>query len=131
MALSRTSKRQKRLYGLRAKAFPPYLRDEMEMDPRYMRDLAKDPAAAQWLSNYNEETLKGVRIKGEQHVLNYDQWRECNANRVRKQRARDPVAFHEDRRPISKYEGSGTEDETIERIDTARAVALRRDDDLS
>jgi len=127
--LPRTSKRQKRLYGLKERAFAPYLRDEMYLDGQYARDLAKDPAARAWLSAFNEETLKGVRIKGECHVLDYDQWRECNAARVRAQRNRDPVAFHGLRSKLSKNLGMDSEDEVIERIDRKRAVTLREETD--
>ena len=123
--LSRTSKRQKRLYGLKPRAFPPYLRDEMEMDDQYRADLAKDPAAAKWLSAFNEESLKGVRIRGESHALDYETWRECNASRVRGQRNRDPLAFA-GLRGSAKALSCGSEDEAIERIDTERAIALRR-----
>ena len=123
--LPRTSKRQKRLYGLRPRAFPPYLRDEMEMDGQYRADLAKDPAAARWLSAFNEESLKAVRIRGECHVHTYEQHLEADRLRKRKQRGRDPVAFA-GLRGAAKGLQAGSEDEMIERIDTERAIALRR-----
>lgn len=127
--LPRTSKRQKRLYGLKAKSFSPYLRDEMEMDDRYRADLAKDPAAARWLSAFNEETLKGVRIKGECHVLDYETWREANSARVRRQRNCDPLAFDGLRGKLATHLGAGCEDEVIADIDHKRAVALREETD--
>lgn len=121
----RFSKRQKRLYGLRERAFSPYLRDEMEMDGRYRADLAKDPDAARWLSAFNEEWLKAVRIRGECHVLPAEVHLEADRQRQRKRRGRDPVAF-QGLRGSAKGLSSGSEDEMIEAIDTERAIALRR-----
>lgn len=127
--LTRTSKRQRRLYGLRKKAFAPYLRDEMEMDAKYRADLAKDPAAARWLSAFNEETLKAVRIRGEAHVLSREQHLEADRVRKRKQRGRDPVAFEGLRSRLSGNIGRGSEDEVIAEIDRQRAVQLREETD--
>ena len=127
--LPRSNKRQKRLYGLRPRAFAPYLRDEMEMDGRYRADLAKDPDAARWLSAFNEETLKAVRIKGECHVLSVEQHLEADRVRQRRRRGRDPVAFHGLRSKLNRNLGAGSEDAVIEQIDTARAVRLREETD--
>ena len=124
--LPRASKRQKRLYGLRERAFPPYLRDQMEMDAQYRADMAKDPAAARWLAAFNEETLKGVRIKGECHALPREMYLEVHAARMRARRNRDALAFEADRGGFREAVDRGAEDRLIEQIDTARAVALRR-----
>lgn len=129
MSLARYSKRQKRLYGLHARSFPHYMRDEMELDAQYRADLAKDPAAARWLSAFNEETLKGIRIRGECHALDYDTWREANAARVRKQRNKDPVAFHGMQVRVQKTVVVSSEDEVIEKLDTDAAVRLRKETD--
>ena len=128
--LPRYSKRQKRLYGLKAKAFAPYLRDEMEMDERYRQDLATDPAAQRWLSAFNEETLKAVRIKGECHVLSDEAHLEADRVRQRKRRGQDPVAFRGLQGRLPRTVGVSSEDEVIQAIDTARAVALREETEL-
>src|SRR5690348_6766316 len=132
--LPRSSRRQKRLYGLKKKAFAPYLRDEMEMDARYWEDLAKDPEAQKWLSAFNEETLKGVRIKVECHVLNEEEWREANAYRVRRQRGRDPLTFSATKVTLSGALEDGwgggdgwNEDKAIEKLDLKRAIRLREE----
>ena len=126
MPLYRTSRRQKRLYGLKERAFPPYLRDEMELDARYRQDLAKDPEAARWLSAFNEESLKAVRIKGECHVLPREMHLEADRARQRKRRAKDPLAFAGYRGNAARA-SAGSEDEVIERLDRARAVQLREE----
>lgn len=124
--LTRRSQRQKRLYGLRERSFPPYLREQMEMDERYRADLAKDPKAAAWLSAFNEETLKGVRIRGECHVLSRQEYLAAHAARMRARRNRDALAFEADRGPLREASDGNTEGRVIEQIDSARSVRMRR-----
>jgi len=57
----------------------------MEIDAKYAADLAKDPAAALWLSVYHEEVHKGIYIDGEPHIHTLEQVRELD--RERKARA--------------------------------------------
>ena len=132
--LARTSRRQKKLYGLRQKAFPPYLREEMEMDARYWEDLATDPEAMKWLSAFNEESLKAVRIRGECHVLTREMHLEADRERQRKRRARNPLTFTSSKVTLSGaledgWSGSDgwTEDKAIARLDLKRAVRLREE----
>lgn len=125
--LPRSSRRQKRLYGLKKKAFAPYLRDEMEMDERYRADLAKNPDAARWLSAFNEETLKAVRIKGECHVLSREAHLEADRERQKRRRNPNPIAFMGLRGRPAKSVGVGGEDEMIEQLDRDRAVRLREE----
>ena len=123
----------------------------LERDAKYREALAKDPAAAAWLADFDRELAHGTRWKRpwSRSVHSPDQIRELNAERMNRARNPDVLSCPEYRGPaleeiaaidddpdapdvfLAQHTGGlkpgAEEDALIGRIDAARAVALRHE----
>ena len=136
-ALARkASPRQRRKFGLNGGRVPSNEKWKLEIDGKYQAALAADPVAAQFLSIFNEEESQAMYISGEPHLHTLDEIRAIDRERKARSSARDVLSFKAHRGPsldvftVFPAAPGTSEDEAIERIDRARAVAARRRTDL-
>jgi hypothetical protein len=147
----KASARQRRLYGLNGARVPEHEQWRLELDEKYLADLAKDPEAAQFLSVFNEEVSRGVYQRDEPHLHEREAFLASERERDGRRRNKDVMSFGAYRGPSLNDEDTvghdpdswladqtnarptDTEDALIEKIDRQRAVALRvrpNDDDV-
>ncbi len=124
----------------------PHERWKFELDAKYKKALAKDPAAALWLSAFNEEiSSANSYVEGEPHIHTPEAMLPIFSENRQARRNEDVLSFS-DRRgfSIEEVEAHGTdagdwlatqtgvvpggvEDALIEEIDRRAAVALRKE----
>jgi len=124
----KASPRQRRLYGLNGARVPDSEKWKLTIDAQYLKDLRKDPVAAQWLSVFNEEVSRSVYQEGEPHLHSPSQLRELHAARMARSRNKDVTSFDKYRGPSldgGYCTGTNPEDAWIEKIDRERSVAMR------
>ncbi len=139
----KASARQRCLYGLNGAKVPAHERWKYELDPKYLAALAKDPAAAQFLSVFTEELARGVYQEGEPHIHELEEFRVLDAERKARAHNLDVMSF--DAYRCASMEGVAAagydpddwlarqtgvepgkvEDDLIDAIDRRRAIALR------